>query len=151
MGHNVQPLFCDCQENTRMKIRTTAIFALFMLLGISGSVFAQDPAATVEAGCASEIESYCSQVTLGEGRLLACFYAHEDKLSGQCQYALYTASAELEHAVSALNYVASQCQGDIVKLCATVQAGEGRILECLDSQKESVSAQCTQAINDVFE
>jgi len=134
-----------------MKIRNTAIFAIFMLLGISGSVFSQDPAATVEAGCAAEIENYCSQVTIGEGRLLACFYAHEDKLSGQCQYALYTASAELEHAVSALNYVAGQCQADIVKLCASVQAGEGRILECLDSQKESVSTQCKQAVADVFE
>ena len=134
-----------------MKTKTIAIFALFMLLGISGSVFAQDPIATVESGCAAEIETYCSQVTLGEGRMLACFYAHEDKLSGQCQYALYTASAELEHAVSALNYVAGQCQADIVKLCANVQAGEGRILECLDSQKETVSAQCKQAVADVFE
>lgn len=134
-----------------MKTRMITIFALFMLLGISGSVFAQDPVATVETGCAAEIESYCSQVTIGEGRLLACFYAHEDKLSGQCQYALYTASAELEHAVSALNYVAGQCQADIVNLCANVQAGEGRILECLDSHKETVSAPCKQAVADVFE
>ena len=134
-----------------MKTKTVTIFALFMLLGISGSVFAQNPVATIETGCAAEIENYCSQVTVGEGRLLACFYAHEDKLSGQCQYALYTASAELEHAVSALNYVAGQCQADIVKLCANVQAGEGRILECLDSQKETVSAPCKQAVADVFE
>jgi len=134
-----------------MKIRTTAIFTLFVLLGISGSVFAQNPVTTIETGCAAEIESYCSEVTVGEGRLLACFYAHEDKLSGQCQYALYTASAELEHAVSALNYVAGQCQSDIVNLCAGVQAGEGRILECLDSQKETVSAPCKQAVADVFE
>jgi hypothetical protein len=147
----MQPFFHACQENYRMKTKTIAIFALFMLLGISGSVFAQNPVATIETGCAAEIENYCSQVTVGEGRLLACFYAHEDRLSGQCQYALYTASAELEHAVSALNYVAGQCQADIVKLCANVQAGEGRILECLDSQKETVSAQCKQAVADVFE
>jgi len=134
-----------------MKFRITTIFALFMLIGISGSVLAQDIVSNVKAGCAAEIENYCSQVTIGEGRLLACFYAHEDKLSGQCQYTLYTASAELEHAVSALNYVAGQCQADIVKLCATVQAGEGRILECLDSQKETVSPQCKQAVADVFE
>jgi len=134
-----------------MKIRITAILALFMLLGISGSIFAQDPVAAIETGCAAEIENYCSQVTKGEGRLLACFYAHEDKLSGQCQYALYNAAAELEHAVSALNYVAGQCEDDISKLCATVQAGEGRILECLKSQEESVSARCKQAVADVFE
>ncbi len=134
-----------------MRLRMTTIFALFMLVGFSSSVLAQDIVSNVKAGCAVEIENYCSQVTLGEGRLLACFYAHEDKLSGQCQYALYTASAELEHAVSALNYVAGQCQADIVKLCAAVQAGEGRILECLDSQKEAVSAQCKKAVADVFE
>ena len=134
-----------------MKIRMTAIFTLFMLFGISGPLFAQDIVATVETGCSVEIEKYCSQVTKGEGRLLACFYAHEDKLSGQCQYALYNAAAELEHAVSALNYVAGQCEDDISKLCATVQAGEGRILECLESQEESVSARCKQAVADVFE
>ena len=133
-----------------MKIRTMFI-ALFLLVGMSGSLLAQDIVATVETGCATEIESYCSQVSAGEGRLLACFYAHEDKLSGQCQYALYNASAQLEHAVSALNYVASQCEADMVKLCPQVPAGEGRILECLNGQKESVSAACNAAIADVFE
>jgi hypothetical protein len=32
----------------------------------------------VTTACEPEIKAYCSQVTLGEGRLLACFYAHED-------------------------------------------------------------------------
>jgi hypothetical protein len=134
-----------------MKNRWIALFALFALLSMTGSVAAQDIAGGVMKGCETEISSYCSQVNTGEGRLLACFYAHEDKLSSQCQYALYNASAQLEHAVSALNYVAGQCQNDIESLCATVQAGEGRILECLDSNSESVSAPCKQAIKDIFE
>jgi len=134
-----------------MKLRNTILCALFILLSATGSVLAQDIVSTVETGCATEIQSFCSQVSPGEGRLLACFYAHEDKLSGQCQYALYSASTQLEHAVSALNYVAGQCQNDIVNLCANVQAGEGRILECLEANSESVSAPCTQAIKDVVE
>lgn len=134
-----------------MKFKTTLLIALFMLLGLSGPVMAEDIVSTVEKGCATEIESYCSQVTLGEGRLLACFYAHEDKLSGQCQYALYSASAQLEHAISALNYLAGQCQNDIQNLCANVQLGEGRVVECLKANAESVSAPCTQAMNDVIE
>ncbi len=134
-----------------MKLRMTSVGVLFMLLAVSGSVFAEDIVSTVQKGCAAEIENYCSQVTMGEGRLLACFYAHEDKLSGQCQYALYNASAQLEHAVSALNYVAGQCQNDIEKLCAKVQMGEGRIAQCLENNAESVSPACKQAMNDVFE
>jgi hypothetical protein len=134
-----------------MKFRIAALAALILVLGVSGSVQAESITETVANGCKAEIESFCSQVSLGEGRLLACFYAHEDKLSGQCQYALYNASAQLEHAVSSLNYVAGQCQNDIVNLCANVQAGEGRILECLEAQDASVSERCKQAIGDVFE
>ncbi|MBT8048165.1 MAG: hypothetical protein HKN57_14640 [Xanthomonadales bacterium] len=134
-----------------MKFRTTAICALFSVIGISGAAMAQDPVATVVTGCATEIETYCSQVSEGEGRMLACFYAHEDKLSGQCQYALYSAASQLDQAVSALNYVAGQCEDDIMKLCADVQMGEGRILECLGSQEESVSPACKTAIAQVFE
>lgn len=135
-----------------MKTIKTTLAALFLALGVSATASAQDIVTTVQEGCKAEIASYCSQVSMGEGRLLACFYAHEDKLSGQCQYALYNASAQLEHAVSALNYVAGQCQNDIETLCSDVQQiGEGQLLECLDSNKESVSAPCSQAIADVFE
>ena len=151
MVQNIRFILNELQEKPLMKIRTTIFFALFMLLGASGSVLAEDIVSTVATGCETEIQNYCSQVTAGEGRLLACFYAHEDKLSGQCQYALYSASAQLEHAVSALNYVAGQCQNDIESICAGVEAGEGRILECLEANAESVSAACKQAVKDVIE
>ena len=49
--------------------------------------------AQVQEGCSSELAQYCAEVTPGEGRLLACLYAHGDKLSGQCDYALYDAAA----------------------------------------------------------
>jgi hypothetical protein len=134
-----------------MKLRTPVLSAIAVLMCMSGSLFAQDIVDTVEKGCAAEIQSFCSQVSPGEGRMLACFYAHEDKLSGQCQYALYSASAQLEQAVSALDYVATQCHDDLMTYCAEVQVGEGRVLECLRANADSVSAGCTQAVNDVFE
>ena len=134
-----------------MNVRTPILAAVAVLMSLSGSLFAQGIVETVEQGCAAEIESFCSQVSPGEGRLLACFYAHEDKLSGQCQYALYSASAQLDQAVSALDYVATQCHDDLMTHCANVQIGEGRVLECLRANKEMVSAACTQAVNDVFE
>lgn len=134
-----------------MKFRFSSLLAVLVLFGFAASASAQDIVSDVQKGCAVEIEKYCSQVMLGEGRLLACFYAHEDKLSGQCQYTLYTAAAQLEHAVSALNYVAGQCQDDIVANCAGMQLGEGRILSCLKSNADSVSAACKAAVADVFE
>lgn len=134
-----------------MKSRVPVLAAAGLLLGFSASLSAQDPVSTVVKGCETEITQYCSQVSPGDGRLLACFYAHEDKLSGQCQYALYTAAAQLEDAVNALNYLATECRDDILAHCADVQVGEGRVLECLDANAEAVSDSCKQAISDVME
>ncbi|RPH99653.1 MAG: hypothetical protein EHM68_01310 [Lysobacterales bacterium] len=134
-----------------MKLKASMVSAIAVLMSLSGTVSAQGIVETVEQGCETEITTYCSQVSPGEGRLLACFYAHEDKLSGQCQYALYSASAQLDQAVSALDYLATQCRDDILKLCGEVQVGEGRVLECLKSNSASVSAACNQAVNDVTE
>ena len=42
----------------------------------------------IEAACSQELRNFCSTVTPGEGRLLLCMQAHEDKLSAQCELAL---------------------------------------------------------------
>jgi hypothetical protein len=104
---------------------------------------------TVATGCEKELTTYCKDVTPGEGRMLACLYAHSDKLTGQCEYALYDAAAQLERFVAALGYVANECDADMDKFCAEVAAGEGRILKCLDENAGKISARCTQALKDV--
>ena len=132
-----------------MKPNISVFAAAALFLGLGANLSAQDPVSTVTEGCATEIAQYCSQVSPGEGRLLACFYAHEDKLSGQCQYAMYEAASQLEAAVNALDYVATQCRDDILAHCAEVQLGEGRVLECLNANSASVSDACKQAVKDV--
>jgi hypothetical protein len=110
---------------------------------------AKGPVETFFEGCKSELETYCKDVTPGDDRLLACIYAHEDKLSGQCEYALYDASAQLEHAVAAFNYAATECDDGVEKYCANVEVGEGRVLACLDRNDAKVSGRCKQALKDV--
>ena len=133
-----------------MKLKSLLVSSVVLMSAWSFSALAQETVVDlVQQGCSAEIEKYCSQVMIGEGRMLACFYAHEDKLSGQCQYALYQAADVLETVVTAMNYVASQCATDIETHCANVQAGEGRILECLESKGDAVSAPCKQAVADV--
>lgn len=136
-----------------MKFITRSIIATIAVLGLSHSALAGEDegiVATVEKGCAAEIENYCSQVTPGEGRLLACFFAHEDKLSGQCEYALYSASAQLEQAVAALSYAASSCEQDILEFCGDVYVGEGRVVDCLKAKGDAVSETCRTAMGEVF-
>jgi len=98
--------------------------------------------------CESDIKNYCSQVTPGEGRMLHCMAAHEDKISGQCEYALYQAAALLEQLSMAIAYVARECETEIESHCSDVVAGEGRILVCLEEHEEDVGDACKKAIND---
>jgi len=100
-------------------------------------------------GCNAELVQHCAEVTPGEGRLLACLYAHGDKLSGQCEFALYDAAAQLERAISAITYVASECRSELQTHCANVQPGEGRIAQCLLNHSSELSPGCDQALTDV--
>ena len=80
--------------------------------------------------------------------MLACLYAHEDKLSDRCGYALYDAAAQLEKAVNALKYAATQCKEDLKAFCSQVRPGQGRMLECLEKNSAKVSGNCKQALKD---
>ncbi len=125
------------------------VLGLFMVF-LAGNAFALEQLVeSVVKGCEKELNTYCSQVTPGQGRGLACLYAHNDKLSGQCEYALYDAAVQLERVVAALSYVANECRDDLKSYCSGVQPGEGRIMECMEQNKDKLSERCRGAISDV--
>ncbi len=132
----------------KKRVVLLAVVAMFFV-SISSAWAADNVIDTVAKGCEKELTSYCKDVTPGEGRILACLYAHSDKLTGQCEYALYDAAVQLERFVAALTYLANECDADLEKYCADIAIGEGRVLKCLDDNAEKISARCTQALKDV--
>jgi hypothetical protein len=125
-----------------------SIVTLFLFTSIP-ALAGENLVESVIDGCKKELKSYCKDVTPGEGRVLACLYAHGDKLSGQCEYALYDAAVQLERAVAALGYLVNECRDDLETLCSGVPAGQGRLLKCLEKNDAKVSGRCKQAIQDV--
>ena len=117
-----------------------------LILASGRAVAEEDTIAGLRKACSKELSTFCKGVPEGEGRVLACFYAFEDKVSDKCMYALYDASAQLERAVNALKYAASQCKDDLNKFCADVKLGEGRGLACLKKNEKSVSQNCNDAL-----
>ena len=129
------------------------IMRMFVFLGVlvfSGVASAEKGIVeTFTEGCKTELGTFCKDVKPGEGRLLACLYAHSDKISAQCEYAVYDAASQLERALTALTYVANECRDDLKANCAGTKAGEGRILACLEKNDAKVSGRCKQAMKDV--
>jgi len=107
------------------------------------------PVETIAEGCKMEIDTHCKNVTQGELRVLACLYAYSDRISSRCDYALYDAASQLERAINALSYTASECRDDLKAYCSDIKPGEGRLFQCLDRNKSKVSSRCNQALQDV--
>ena len=120
-----------------------------MVLVFGGAASAQQSLVeSVVKGCDKELKTYCKDVTPGEGRGLACLYAFSDKLSAQCEYALYDAAAQLERAINALAYAANECRDDLTKYCADIKPGQGRLVQCIEKNDAKVSSRCKQALKD---
>ena len=131
-----------------MKLKLRYIVAA-LAIAFAGQASAQDSLLEyVVDACEDDLTQYCSTVTPGEGRLLHCVAAHEDKLSGQCEYALYRAATMLQQLSAAINYFAQSCQTEITTLCSGVEAGDGRLLACLAENEAEVGDACKKAIAD---
>ena len=103
----------------------------------------------LETACGEDAKKYCSTVTPGEGRLIYCMQAHEDKISDGCASTLDEVAYQAEEAADNLREAVNACRGDIEKLCATTQPGQGRLAACLAANKTSVSKGCADAVQKV--
>src|SRR5262245_53961024 len=88
----------------------------------------QDYAGALKSACEPELTKFCGDVAGGEGRLLACLYSRESKLSGRCGTMVMNSLERLGVALGALANVVRVCQGDALRLCNGVIAGEGNLI-----------------------
>ncbi len=103
----------------------------------------------LETACGEDVKKFCSTVTPGEGRLIYCMQAHEDKISDGCASTLDEVAYQAEEAADNLREAVNACRGDIEKVCATTQPGQGRLAACLATNKTSVSKGCADAVQKV--
>lgn len=103
----------------------------------------------LENACASDIKKYCKDVTPGEGRMIYCMQAHEDKISPKCTYELGEAAASLQATADLLKDGVVACKAEITGVCGKIQPGQGRIAACLIANKSTASKDCADAIQKV--
>jgi len=133
------------------------ILAVLLVLSLALPAFAaEDPLTkgvqgaldTFTQGCQQELKTYCKDITPGEGRVIACLYAFQDKLTPRCEYALYDSVSQLDRTLTNLSYVVGECRDDLKKHCTDIKPGEGRLLDCINKNEAKVSARCNAALKD---
>jgi len=132
--------------------------ALLVVVLATGTAYAQSNITTavqaklaagvtkLQSSCGDEIKNFCSTVTPGEGREVLCIEAHEDKLSAKCVFDLHAAAKNLKLSGDVFKEATTACNGDVAKICGKTPAGQGRIVQCLMTNKASVSQACAASL-----
>ncbi len=93
--------------------------------------------------CKSDLKKYCSDITPGEGRVAACLDSREDQLSSKCQTAYLKTKARVSRELDKTEVAfRKSCGEDVKRFCSEVPSGRGRILNCLDENKDGLSESC---------
>ena len=103
----------------------------------------------LKSACGADIGKFCSMVTPGEGRIMLCMMAHEDKISDKCFSTILDVGDAIELTVSSVKRAAIVCAPDINKHCGNVEAGEGMIAQCLVDNKAKLSSACRGEVTGV--
>ncbi|MEL7000777.1 MAG: cysteine rich repeat-containing protein [Pseudomonadota bacterium] len=101
--------------------------------------------------CSDDIEFYCTDVEPGDGRVLACLYAHSATISDPCHEATDDMARLLERFFDRIGEVSDVCTADFQTHCATVTVGEGSGFQCLRAAGDNVSAECRSALESLPE
>ena len=101
-------------------------------------------AQSIFESCAKDLETYCGAVTPGDGRTLACIYAHEDKVSDKCDAATENGAALLDWFFETVRHVYDRCAEDVQKHCAGTEFGGGRIISCLIENSSELADACRE-------
>jgi hypothetical protein len=103
----------------------------------------------LEVACSKDIKKYCTTVTPGEGRMIYCMQAHEDKVSPQCAYELEESASGVQTVADSLKDAIIACKAEITGVCGKTVPGQGRIAACLMANRSAASEGCEEAIQRV--
>ncbi len=101
-------------------------------------------AARADSACLSDAQRYCSQIPIGEGRVLTCLQARWKDVSSACQQ-------EIQQIQNRAREIDAACTSDVWQYCRNVAPGGDRIRVCLWSHWDDLSSTCRDMAAQVVE
>ena len=141
------------------RLKKVLLLVIFFSLGIFGkAALAADPVQRAIEACEYELTHFCSTVTPGEGRLMMCLGAHEDKISVGCAVAVYEAAVAIDVLAGLIAAIGTACEQEIVDHCATpasdtefvVEVGQGQVVACLAAHESNLGNSCKSVISELL-
>lgn len=92
-----------------------------------------------KGACKADVQQYCSQVTPGDGKILACLKENQAKLQPACREKL--PKWEKFQAMK------QTCKADREKLCP--QGTREEVRACMKQKHDQLSASCKKAVDEI--
>jgi len=135
-----------------LSVTVTAAAACLLLAGVdrSGAQTTSYAHAVDWIGdnCGKDIDTFCKDSPLGEGRILKCLSQNRVRVSPICRNAVIYLTILVGRRAAARADVVRICEGDTKTLCPDMRPGDRNLLECLYSKNQNLSAPCRQAMAD---
>jgi hypothetical protein len=133
-----------------MLIRHLIAVSLLML-GSAGAqaqtMSFEQAGAIILNSCGADINKHCRNANLGSGGVRNCLISNPS-VSRECISEISRVIGAVQKRAQARQSVLQICDADIRRLCGSVQAGDGQILECMLTAQRGTGARCNQAITD---
>ncbi len=97
------------------------------------------PAKAVQGPCAADMEKFCKDVQPGGGNIARCLKEHENDLSTACRQRIVQVRRQVQE-------FREVCEDDVLRFCADVKPGSGRIIKCLIEHEGELSSGCKTKI-----
>ncbi|MBI3548254.1 MAG: hypothetical protein HY078_04285 [Elusimicrobia bacterium] len=105
--------------------------------GCKGAIEKKMAAAGGEDACRADAEKFCKDIKPGEGRIIKCLGEHREELSAGCKAKASEFKGKVQRSMEA-------CKSDVDKFCKGIEPGGGRIVDCLKSHADQLSAPCKE-------
>jgi hypothetical protein len=92
--------------------------------------------------CAGDVQTFCSEVQPGQGKILQCLKQNIESLSQGCKDRILEVAEQVAGANQA-------CEEDIFTFCPGVPSGGGQVAQCLKANQALLSPQCAAAMSEV--
>jgi hypothetical protein len=91
--------------------------------------------------CTTDIGRFCSNVTMGEGRIYKCLGQHATGLSDRCAGEI----TKFEEGREKMLAVQNACKSDVVTLCPGAASTASGVIDCLETNEAKLSPECKAA------
>ncbi|MCP4765910.1 MAG: hypothetical protein GY875_06525 [Gammaproteobacteria bacterium] len=100
------------------------------------------------SGCEADENLLCPGLRHNSRKSFMCLMAYEAHLSNSCALGIVEAAMTLEAGMMAIDHSIKACEADADKFCLEVEAGNGRIVQCLVKNEANLGEQCVTALKE---